>query len=239
MSATKPPDLILAPQKPTEGFTAIVDRPMDTDIIKIRQLLLPVLMKTKYDELTLTQNLLGVILPSKRNEHIYSNGAYLIPPVIAFYNDTIDKDAARIELHQAERKHESKRNKCALYQTADTSCNNSIMEVVNETWYKDLEDPDMFYTYVTALKILDHPTKFYLGLHTVDSGNIPQVIKKLCSDATGIPQFINTIEAVQQKPKQEKLVIHDKYMHTVGLKLLLQSGEYETETREWSKLPDG
>ena len=27
-------------------------------------------------------------------------------------------------------------------------------------------------------------------------------------------------------------------MHTVALKSLLQSGEYETETREWSKLPD-
>ena len=62
MSATKPVDLTLALQKATEGFTAIVDRPMDTDIIDIRQLLLPVLMKTKYDELTLTHNLSGAIL---------------------------------------------------------------------------------------------------------------------------------------------------------------------------------
>ena len=27
-------------------------------------------------------------------------------------------------------------------------------------------------------------------------------------------------------------------MHAVALKLLLQSGEYETETHEWSKLPE-
>ena len=27
-------------------------------------------------------------------------------------------------------------------------------------------------------------------------------------------------------------------MHAVALKLLVQSGEYETETREWSKLTD-
>ena len=31
------------------------------------------------------------------------------------------------------------------------------------------------------------------------------------------------------------LVINDEYLHAVALKLLLQSGEYETETREWSK----
>ena len=63
-------------------------------------------------------------------------------------------------------------------------------------------------------------------------------MKTLFSDAEGIPQFINTMEAAQQKSKQEKLVMHDEYMHPVALKLLLQSGEYETETREWPKLPD-
>ena len=29
-----------------------------------------------------------------------------------------------------------------------------------------------------------------------------------------------------------------KYMHAVELKLLLQPGEYEIETREWSKIPE-
>ena len=71
MSATNPADLTLALQKATEGFTAIVDSPTDNDLIEIRQLLLLILMKTKYDELTLTHNLLGVILPSKRYEQIH------------------------------------------------------------------------------------------------------------------------------------------------------------------------
>ena len=56
-------------------------------------------MKTKYDELTLTHNLSGVILPTKRYEHIYSNRAYLIPSVIALYGDTIDKDKTKHEVH--------------------------------------------------------------------------------------------------------------------------------------------
>ena len=70
MSATKPANLTLALQKATEGFTAIVYFPTDTDIIDIRKLLLPVLMNTKYDKLTLTHNLLGVILPTERYKHI-------------------------------------------------------------------------------------------------------------------------------------------------------------------------
>ena len=112
------------------------------------------------------------------------------------------------------------------------------MEVVDKTWYKELEDLDTFYTNVTALKILDHPAEFFSGLHTVDFFDIPQLMKTLFTNVDGIPQLINTMKAAQRKSKQAKLVIQDEYMHTVALKLLLHSGEYETKTREWSKLPD-
>ena len=98
MSATKPADLTLSLQKATEGFTSIVDRPTDNDLIEIRQLLLPVLMKTKYNELALTHNLSGVVLPYERYKQIYKKGAYLIPPVIALYDDTIYKDATITEV---------------------------------------------------------------------------------------------------------------------------------------------
>ena len=112
------------------------------------------------------------------------------------------------------------------------------MEVVDETWYKELEGPDTFYTNVTALKLLENLTKFCSGLHTVDAVNIQQLMKTIFTDADGIPQFINAMEAAKRKYKREKLVIHDEYMHAVALKSLLQSGDYGTEMREWSKLPD-
>ena len=78
-----------------------MDHPTYNDIIEIRQLLLPVLMKTKYNELALTHNLSGVVLPYERYKQIYKKGAYLIPPIIVLYDDTIDKDATRTEVHQA------------------------------------------------------------------------------------------------------------------------------------------
>ena len=68
--------------------------------------------------------------------------------------------------------------------------------------------------------------------------DIPQIMKTLFADSDGIPQFINAVEAAQRKSKCAELTIQDKYMHDMALKLLLKSGECETETREWSKLPD-
>ena len=122
--------------------------------------------------------------------------------------------------------------------TADNDCRSFIMEVVDETWYKAFEEPDTFYTKVTALNLLDHLTEFCAGLHTVDAVGIPQSMKSLYKYSEGVPQFINVMEAAQRKSKRAKLVINDEYLHAVALKLLLQSGEYETETREWSKLPE-
>ena len=60
------------------------------------------------------------------------------------------------------------------------------------------------------------------------SGHGSQIKRKKKIDAEGIPQYINAIEAAQRKSKRVKLVISDKYMHAVALKLLLQSGEYKT-----------
>ena len=136
---------------------------------------------------------MGVILPSERYQHIYKKGAYLIPPIIALYDETIDKDATRTELHRAEGNNEAQRNDCQLYKTADNSCQRFIMAVVNETWYKELEDPDTFYTKVAALKLLDHLTEFCARLHTVDVVDIPQLTKTLYKDSDGVPQFINAM----------------------------------------------
>ena len=199
MSATNPADLTLAIQKATEGFTVIVDRPTDNDLIEIRKLLVPVLMKTTYKELTLEHNLSGVILPAKRYEQIYKNRAYVIPPFIALYDEIIDKVATRIEINRAEGKHEAQRNDRKLYETADNACRSFIMAVVEKTWYNELEDPDTFYTKVTALKLLDHLTEFCAGLHTVDAVDIPQLMKYLYKDSEGVPQFNNAMEAAQRK----------------------------------------
>ena len=66
--------------------------------------------------------------------------------------------------------------------------------------------------------------------------DISQLNKTLFSNAEGIPQFINAMEAAQRKSKRAKLVMNDEYMHNGALKYLLQFGEYKTETWEWSKI---
>ena len=121
-------------------------------------------------------------------------GAYVIPPVIALYDNTIDKDATRFEINCAEGKHEARRNDRQLYKTADNVCRSFIMEVVDETWYEELEDPDTFYIKVTDLKLLDHLIEFCAGLHTVDAVDIPHIMKSLYKDS----EVVDSIRAIWQ-----------------------------------------
>ena len=73
------------------------------------------------------------------------------------------------------------------------------MAVVDETWYMELEDPDTFYTKVTAIKLVEHLTEFCAGLHTVDEVEIPHLMKELYKESDGVPQFINAMEAAHRK----------------------------------------
>ena len=91
-------------------------------------------MKTTYNNLTLKHNLSEVILPADRYKQIYKNGAYVTPPVIPLYYDTIDKYATRLEINRAEGKHEARQNYTQLYETADNACRSFIMVVVDKTW---------------------------------------------------------------------------------------------------------
>ena len=90
-------------------------------------------MKAKYDKIHLTHNLSRFILPTDRYKHIYSKGAYSILPVITLYDDTMDREATRTEVHQSKVKHKARRNEHALYETADAACKNFRMEVFDET----------------------------------------------------------------------------------------------------------
>ena len=62
------------------------------------------------------------------------------------------------------------------------------MSVVDETWYKELEDADMFYTNVTVQQLLGHLEDPCTGLHAIDAVDIPSVMQTFWTEVEGVPQ---------------------------------------------------
>ena len=68
----------------------------------------------------------------------------MVPAVPTVYDTTLDITATKTLVKRVELAHEDKQSDRALYNVANTGCVNFIMSVVDETWYKELKDPDTF-----------------------------------------------------------------------------------------------
>ena len=62
------------------------------------------------------------------------------------------------------------------------------MSVVNETWYKELEDADTFYTNVTSQQLLEHLEDHCTGQNAIDAVDIPSTMQTFWTEDEGVPQ---------------------------------------------------
>ena len=86
----------------------------------------------------------------------HNKGPFVVPAVVTVYSTTINIMAVKTVVKRAELAHEAKQSDRALYEAANTGCVHFIMSVLDEIWYKELEDSDTFYNNVTALQIIKH-----------------------------------------------------------------------------------
>ena len=176
--AFTPSDLTLNIAKDTHGFVAITNKPNDKYIVNISKVLTPIMMKVKpYKQINKQHSLDGVILTEDHYKYIYKQGPYVVPSVFSVYDFTIDANAGKTIAKRAELAHEAKRSNRALYDAAYTGCVNFVMFVVNETWYRELEDAGTFYTNVSAQKLLEHLENHCTRIHDIDAVDIPSVMQ--------------------------------------------------------------
>ena len=57
------------------------------------------------------------------------------------------------------------------------------------------------------------------------------------TEAEGVPQYINRMEATQKKHVRTLLPVNDVVMQVIAFRAILESGEYPGNMREWQKLP--
>ena len=125
---------------------------------------------------------------------------------------------------RAELVHESKHSYRALYDVADTGWVNFIISVVDETWYKELEDAYMLYKNVTAQQLLEHLEDQCTGLHAIDAVYIPFVMQTFWTKAEGLPHYINIMEAAHKKYVRITLPVTDAVMQAIAFRSILASG---------------
>jgi hypothetical protein len=82
-----------------------------------------------------------------------------------------------------------------------------LLNVVNEIWYKDLKNANIFYTKVTAIDIMALLDANSRGLHVLDMITLHTDMMQYYVQVDDIHQFIVMMEDAQKKAKRAGMLI--------------------------------
>ncbi len=176
----------------TDNFACISGQPLDDDITAISLATKPLLKDLNYNKFG-QHNLVGLVKPAAT--YTVTWGAiFPIPKRPAAYNSKIKDDATQVVRNQMEAAHKLLLNDYYTFVAAKKGVAKFIRDVVNETFYKDLEDPISFFNKVTAAELLDH---LHLNCGGVEPENLVALQAAMSSyyaECDGIPDYINMLE---------------------------------------------
>ena len=113
-----------------------------------------------------------------------------------------------------------------------------IIHAVNETWVLELKDEENLFTQVTPRQLLDHLQSICGGLRATDALALQNEMKEYRKDIEGILEYINTLEAAQNKSKRgtgNKPITYETFL-IIATNAMLKTGAHPRTTDEWEDL---
>ena len=143
-----------------EAFPTLGSRqPEDEEIVSIRETLVPLLLRIPLNSAASSgaqkHNLSGLIQRSSvYTSHRTDGATFPTYDALEIYPDIAD-DAQHATIRKEEAIHKVKLADKGRRLAAEAGASDFIRLVIDETWYRDLQYPDDFYTKVTAMDFLD------------------------------------------------------------------------------------
>ena len=135
-------------------FPPIEGKPTDDDLLAIREALLPILMVIPFDTVGGIHSLTALLMDEAKYATTHGGNGFVRPVRLPLYDERIADDAPTVVRVRAEAAHKSKLKDYNNYEAAERGCAKFLRDVVDEVWYNDLKDAEIFYTQVTALELM-------------------------------------------------------------------------------------
>ena len=111
----------------------------------------------------------------------------------AIYGVDIPIDTSNAVRVRRKAAHTSKIEYYRLFAAAERDLSKFILAVVEDTWVRELGDPDIFYTAVKPRALLSHLQAVCVGLHATDVLNIQNEMQTYHEGMDVIPTYINKL----------------------------------------------
>ena len=224
------------------AFEPIVGQPSDADLFRLREAISPILLNIPYDMVNGgADNLVGLIMPTATYVAIYEK-EFDRPKPLKSYDDTIDEKATNVTRARAENIHRAKLADYGNYVAAERNTRDFILRAVEDTWVRELRDPDTFYSRVHASALLDHLQTTCGGLHALDILALLNRMQEYHKDEPGIPEYINMLEDAQKTSVRAAKygttdAIQDGTLLSIATSAMLSTAQFPRANDAWEDLP--
>ena len=226
------PDKILTVIKEaTNTFGNIAVKTTNDDMPRMNRMLLPILLNIPYDQVNITHNLSVLISPSAKYTAEYGT-AFQSQTRPKPYIPTITTTMSDAERRKAEATHSARKEDYILNEADEMVLMRFLNRNVDGTWYRELENSEIFYTKGTAFKIMAHLQKRSWVRHAMDAVEIMPDMQQYFYEAS-IPVYINMMETAQKKAAREKLPISDYMLFAITTKAIPASDRLPRSTKVW------
>jgi hypothetical protein len=219
------------------AFPPLNGKPMDDNLLSIRETLLPILMEIPYHQLGRVHSLTSLITKDVRYATEHGGNSFKQPVRLPLYNTSIKDDATKVVRVRAEAAHKACLDNYASFEAAKRGAAKFLCEVVDKIWYNDLKDADTFYTKVTALEIISFLDASSEGLHAIAMISLRTNMHQYYVQADGIPQYIIMLEDAQKKAKRAGMPIADVELVMMASAAVLAVQHFPREVDDWEGLP--
>ena len=120
----------------------------------------------------------------------------------------------------------AKKEDYRLFATAERESTKFILAIVEDTWVRELRDPDLLYMAVKPRSLLSHLHTFFVGLYATDVLNLQNEMQTYHEDMYGIPTYINMLEDAQNQSNRAGILIMDSTLLLFASYAMLRTGRF-------------
>ena len=214
------------------NFELITGQPSDTNLTRLWEAVVPLLIHIPYDETGGKQNLISLIRPKLAYVDRYGK---VFPDTkrVGAYGTDIDNNAMPVVRARLEAAHKAKCADRATFETARRETTQFVVAVVADIWVRELRDTDSLYSKVGLEDLFSHLQAGCTGQHSLDLLALHNEMQRYYLEVEGIPEYINMLKDAQQQDDRAGQTITDETLLLFASTAMLTSERFPRANNDW------
>ena len=155
------------------------------------------------------------------------------PSRVGAYDTTVENDATAVVCARTEEVYKDNLANSGTYKTVQRETAQFILAVVEDTWVRELQETETFYTDVTPKTLLIHLQAGCTGRHALCLLALHNEMQRYHLEAEGIPDFINIIEDAHKQAGRDGRAIANETIILFARTEMLTTEGYSRTNNNW------